>query len=108
MYITVWLASKLIRGVFGRSGLVGSRGSMRNPWAPIVASLCGYCPDTVTVYTRATIESLIYPYYECHPTVTEWRQYPTNKVIPNRELQWSLWVVRHSSRRWSRSKGSGS
>ena len=40
-----------------------------------------YCPHTVTVYNRATIKGLIYLYYECYSTVTEWGQYPT--LIPH-------------------------
>ena len=32
---------------------------------------------TVTVYNRATIKGLIYPYDEYYPAVTEWGQYPT-------------------------------
>ena len=41
----------------------------------------GYCPHTVTVYNRATIKGLIYPYYEYYSTVTEWGQYPTHNGI---------------------------
>ena len=38
----------------------------------MILQVCiGYCPHTVTVYNRASIEGLIYLYYEYYPTVTE-------------------------------------
>ena len=37
-------------------------------------------PYTVTVYNRAIIQGLIYPYYEYDPTVTEWGRYPRFRV----------------------------
>ena len=45
-----------------------------SPWCGLYI---GYCPHTVTVYNRATIKGLIYPYYEYYSTVTEWVQYPS-------------------------------
>ena len=40
-------------------------------------AILGYCPHTVTVYKKATIKGLIYPYYDYYSTVTEWGQYPS-------------------------------
>ena len=40
----------------------------------------GYCPHTVTVYNRATIMGLVYPYYEYCSTVTEWGQCPASTL----------------------------
>ena len=39
-------------------------------------------PHKVTVYNRATIQVLIYPYYEYDSTVTECGQYPTYTPNP--------------------------
>ena len=36
----------------------------------------GTAPNTVTVYNRATIKGLIYPYYKDYSTVTEWGAVP--------------------------------
>ena len=42
----------------------------------------GTAPNTVTVYNRATIKGLIYPYYKDNSTVTEWGQYPNPSPQP--------------------------
>ena len=44
----------------------------------IIIIICLLPPHTVTVYNRATIKVLIYPYYEYWPTVTERGQYPNH------------------------------
>ena len=46
---------------------------LKESWKePLKGVQVGFCPHTVTVYNRATIKGLIYPYYEYYSTVTGW------------------------------------